>query len=113
MTTAESTLTSNGISSGIYTSPQNSINFSQAAMHGLTGSQEFHHQPVHFYPQQQTTDILNGVSLNSSPTRVVNQAQLSQHSHLQQPQQQHQQHLSPQTPTGKIPDIVLTGNISN
>ncbi|KAJ8304172.1 hypothetical protein KUTeg_017755 [Tegillarca granosa] len=83
MTTAESTLTSNGISSGIYTSPQNSINFSQAAMHGLTGSQEFH-QPVHFYPQQQTVDVLNGVSLNSSPTRVVNQAQLSQHSHLQQ-----------------------------
>ncbi|XP_062574114.1 CREB-regulated transcription coactivator 1-like isoform X1 [Saccostrea cucullata] len=78
---------SNGVSSGSYTTSQPSVNMSQAMMHGLTGSQEFHQQPHPYYIQQ--ADVGGG-------SRGMNQAQLQQSPH----------HLSHHS---KIPDIVFNG----
>ncbi|XP_061172377.1 CREB-regulated transcription coactivator 1-like isoform X4 [Saccostrea echinata] len=80
---------SNGVSSGSYTTSQPSVNMSQAMMHGLTGSQEFHQQPHPYYIQQ--ADVGGG-----GPSRGMNQGQLQQSPH----------HLSHHS---KIPDIVFNG----
>ncbi|XP_061172376.1 CREB-regulated transcription coactivator 1-like isoform X3 [Saccostrea echinata] len=84
---------SNGVSSGSYTTSQPSVNMSQAMMHGLTGSQEFHQQPHPYYIQQ--ADVGGG-----GPSRGMNQGQLQQSPH----------HLSHHS---KIPDIVFNGMSEN
>ena len=64
---------------------------SQAMLHGLTGSQEFHQQQPHPYYIQQA-DVGGG----GGPVRAMNQAPLQQSPH-------HLPHHN------KIPDIVFNG----
>lgn len=87
--------TTNGVSSGSYTISQPSVTMSQAMLHGLTGSQEFHQQqqPHHYYIQQ--TDVGGGGGGHSRGG--MNQGQL---------QQQSPHHLPHHN---KIPDIVFNG----
>lgn len=86
--------TTNGVSSGSYTISQPSVTMSQAMLHGLTGSQEFHQQqqPHHYYIQQ--TDVGGGGGGHSRGG--MNQGQLQQSPH-------HLPHHN------KIPDIVFNG----
>lgn len=73
-------------------SQQNSSNMSQAMMHGLTGSQEFHQQqqPQYFHPQP--IDLNNP---NSSRGGMNSAQHLTNHHHM--------------TTNNKIPDIIFTG----